>query len=50
MTTPDSDAGEDEAVDGMSCLASAYPNVSLPVGAANKRNERIQVIHTDSTN
>ncbi|XP_032076762.1 TBC1 domain family member 15 isoform X1 [Thamnophis elegans] len=51
MTTPDSDAGEDEAVDGMSCLASAYPNVSLPVAATNKRNERIQqVIHTDSTN
>ncbi|XP_026523505.1 TBC1 domain family member 15 isoform X2 [Notechis scutatus] len=51
MTTPDSDAGEDETVDGMSCLASTYPNVSLPVVAANKRNEKIQqVIHTDSTN
>uniref|UniRef100_A0A8C5SFJ8 TBC1 domain family member 15 n=1 Tax=Laticauda laticaudata TaxID=8630 RepID=A0A8C5SFJ8_LATLA len=51
MTTPDSDAGEDETVDGMSCLASTYPNVSLPVAVVNKRNEKIQqVTHTDSTN
>ncbi|XP_063165176.1 TBC1 domain family member 15 isoform X2 [Candoia aspera] len=51
MTTPDSDAWEDEAVNGMSCLASAYPNVSMPVAAASKRNESIQqVVHTVSTN
>ncbi|XP_007441051.1 TBC1 domain family member 15 isoform X1 [Python bivittatus] len=51
MTTPDSDAGEDEPVDGMSYLASVYPNVSTPVAAASKRNESVQqAAHAASTN
>ncbi|XP_044305765.1 TBC1 domain family member 15 isoform X2 [Varanus komodoensis] len=38
VTTPDSDTGEDEASGGLNCPVSTYPNVSMPVAAANGTN------------
>ncbi|KAJ6651373.1 hypothetical protein lerEdw1_020946 [Lerista edwardsae] len=39
VTTPDSDAGEDEPSDGGNRPASAYPNISTPVAVANGTNK-----------
>ncbi|XP_062989936.1 TBC1 domain family member 15 [Elgaria multicarinata webbii] len=51
VTTPDSDTGEDETSGGLSCSTSAYPNISMPVAAANGTNESIeQVAHPVMTN
>ncbi|XP_061495714.1 TBC1 domain family member 15 [Rhineura floridana] len=50
-TTPDSDTEEDETTGGRSHPASAYPNISQPIAAANGTNKSIeQVPHTVLTN
>ncbi|XP_003221196.2 TBC1 domain family member 15 [Anolis carolinensis] len=51
VTTPDSDAGEEEAAGGIGGPASAHPNSNIPVTVVSGPNERIeQVIHTVPTN
>ncbi|XP_060633434.1 TBC1 domain family member 15 [Anolis sagrei] len=51
VTTPDSDAGEEEAAGVIGDPASAHPNSHMPVTVVSGTNEHIeQVTHTVSTN
>lgn len=50
ITTPDSDAREDESSDGGDRPASSYPKVSMPIAVANGINKHgEQATHALST-
>ncbi|XP_042323781.1 TBC1 domain family member 15 [Sceloporus undulatus] len=51
VTTPDSDTGEDETADRITCPSSAYPNSHMPITTVNGTNKHIeQMTHTVPTN